>query len=117
MNALEKISKLCDSLKVENEPDVLNFKRYKTPPKTWITYNYSYQNSNLFGDDGPEDDIASVQVHLFTPVNKSSSLLQKQIKAGLIEAGFTCPQVTISREDNIRHIIFECDIDESLEED
>lgn len=111
MTALDKIAELADSLGIASQPDV-----YSGTAKRWIVYNYAYQKGDEFADDTPHADVSSVQVHLYAPVNESTTKLQKQIRNALFDAGFTYPEITVEREEKYRHVIFECDIEEESEE-
>ena len=69
----------------------------------------------MFADDEPETVIASVQVHFYLPADENFLKVQKQIRTALFKRGFTYPEVTVIREENKRHIIFECEIEETEE--
>lgn len=114
MTAMEKIKTIADSVGLPNEPDVLT--HYEELPKQWIAYNYAYQGGDEFADDAPQEDTASVQVHLYSKISIGTTKLQKKIQRALFEAGFTYPEITVNREDSYRHVIFECEIDEEREE-
>lgn len=109
MTTFEKITEALKLFQLPCVPDV-----YKGSEKRWITYNYADDYGTDFADDAPETVINSVQVHLFLPVNEPFTQLKKKIRRALFEAGFTFPEITIQTEDEekIRHIIFECDIEE-----
>lgn len=109
MTTFEKIQKAMEPFGYPCVPDV-----YKGAEKRWITYNYADDYGADFADDAPETVINSVQVHLFLPQNEPFIQLKKKIREALFEAGFTFPEITVQTEgkEEIRHIIFECDIEE-----
>ncbi|EDM88810.1 hypothetical protein RUMOBE_00931 [Blautia obeum ATCC 29174] len=55
-----------------------------------------------------------MQIHFFMPANESYISWKKKIRKALFDAGFTFPEVIIQTEDEntIRHMIFECSIEE-----
>ena len=109
MTTFEKIIETIKPFGIPCVPDV-----YKGEERKWITYNYAGDYGAEFADDAPETIINSVQIHLFLPQGESFTQLKKQIRSALSEAGFTFPEITVLTEDEerIRHIIFECDIEE-----
>lgn len=109
MTIFEKIQKALKSVGIPCVPDV-----YKGEECKWITYNYADDYGTDFADDVPETIINSVQIHLFLPQNEPFTRLKTKIRSILFEAGFTFPEITVltEEEEKIRHIIFECDIEE-----
>lgn len=109
MTTFEKIVGALKQFGLPYAPDV-----YKGSEKRWITYNYADDYGDVFADDDPYVTINSVQVHLFLPLNEPFTTWKKQIRQALFDAGFTWPEITIQIEDEekIRHLIFECDIEE-----
>ena len=109
MTTFEKIQEVLRPMGIPCVPDV-----YKGKERKWITYNYAGDYGTNFADDTPETIINSVQIHLFLPQNESFTQLKTKIRFALFEAGFTFPEITVltEEEEKIRHIIFECDIEE-----
>lgn len=109
MATFEKIVKALEPFHLPCYPDI-----YKGPERKWITYNYADDYGTDFADDAPETVINSVQVHVFLPLNEPFTDLKKKIREALFRAGFTFPEITVQVEDKekIRHMIFECDIEE-----
>ena len=48
-------------------------------------------------------------------MNENFIRIQKEIRQALFKKGFTYPETTVRKEDKTRHIIFECEIEESEE--
>lgn len=82
----------------------------------WFTYNYAADYGVEFADDEPETVVADVQVHLFLPQKADFIRLKNRVRNALFEQGFTFPEVTVLTEADtkIRHIIFECEIEEEI---
>ena len=76
----------------------------------WITFNFADNYGTAFADDGPQETIHEVQVHLFLPVDDNFLSLQQEVRQRLFDIGFTYPEITVTTENDtkIRHIIFEC---------
>lgn len=120
MNTFEKIQKIAKELGIKAWPDVYSGKDADRPER-WMTYNISYINAGLYGDDRPLAVVHSVQVHLFLPASKNFLSLQNTIMDKMFEAGFTYPVVTPRVDDittantgtnRLRHIIFEAEIED-----
>lgn len=120
MNTFEKIQKIAKELGIKAWPDVYSGKDADRPER-WMTYNISYINAGLYGDDRPLAVVHSVQVHLFLPASKNFLSLQNTIMDKMFEAGFTYPVVTPLVDDittantgtnRLRHIIFEAEIED-----
>lgn len=86
---------------------------YRGAEKRYITFNYADDRAKEFADNTPLLVVAYMQIHLFVPLNENYLSLKKQVRQALFQAGFTYPVVTIDteKENNIRHIIFECEIE------
>ena len=82
--------------------------------KRFVTYNFADDYGTDFADDQPETVVNSMQIHFFMPANESYISWKKKIRKALFDAGFTFPEVIIQTEDEntIRHMIFECSIEE-----
>lgn len=89
---------------------------YKGAEKKYFTFNYADDRPAHFSDDEPQYTIAYMQIHFFMPLKENYLKIKNQIREALFKAGFTYPAVTISTENDIRHIVFECDIEEEREE-
>lgn len=109
MTTFEKIIAAIAPFGFPHVPDL-----YSGSSDRWITYNYADDYGGSFADDLPETVIVSVQVHLFLPLQENFTQLKNQVRNALFEQGFTFPSITIQTEEErgIRHIIFECDIEE-----
>lgn len=80
--------------------------------KEYFTFNYADDRAADYGDDAPQHVVASMQIHWFLPRNKDYLKLKKKIRNALFRAGFTYPEVTVITEKNIRHVVFECEIED-----
>jgi hypothetical protein len=96
---------------------------YTGSDKYHFTFNYVDDRGSDFGDDEPSCTKASMQIHFFLPINENGSqinyiALKKKVRELLFTAGFTYPAITelTEAENNIRHIVYECDITEEREE-
>lgn len=79
----------------------------------YITFNYADDRAALYGDDAPIAVKAAMQIHYFLPANKDYLEIKKKMRKALFEEGFTYPEVTVLVEpgNKVRHIIFECEIE------
>ena len=50
------------------------------------------------------------------PEKENFIKIQNKIRKALFEQGFTFPQVTVLTENKKRHLVFECEIEEEMEE-
>lgn len=107
MTAFEKIVQAIKPFGFPYSPDL-----YQGPAKTYFVYNYADERGTLFADDVPGEIIASVQVHFYLPKSENFITIKNRIRKALFQMGFTFPEVTSVIEDDKRHIIFECDIEE-----
>lgn len=117
MSAFAKIKAIAYGMGIPSYPDVYPGEDSNRPTE-WITYNYSYIEGVLFGDDGAEEEIESLQIHYFCPATYNFIARRREISEALCEAGFTHPIVTqagLEDNDRLRHIVFECDIDTERE--
>ena len=93
--------------------------RYEGKETKYITYNYAADSGRDFGDDRPGCNEVSVQVHFFLPLKENFQKEKNRIRQLLFFQGFTWPEVMVLEEDDTktRHIIFECDYTEEIEEE
>ena len=112
MTAFERTVKAIKPFGHPYGPDL-----YEGEKKHYFVYNYSDNRGCLFGDNEPEELSVSVQVHFFLPMDENYLKSRNQIREALFREGFTYPEVTVEteKENNIRHIIFECDTTEERE--
>lgn len=78
----------------------------------YFTFNYADDRATDFGDDAPQHVVAYMQIHWFLPRNKDYLELKKKIRNALFRAGFTYPEITVLTEKGIRHVVFECEIED-----
>lgn len=96
---------------------------YDGKEQKYITYNYAYNHGGGFGDDTPECDVASVQVHFFMPIRSTTNARlnfredMTKIRNALFGYGFTYPEVEVieETETNKWHLVFECEYEEEYE--
>ena len=85
--------------------------------KEYFTFNYADDRAADFGDNAPLHVVAYMQVHYFAPMEKDYLSMKKTVRRALFDAGFTYPDVTDAtiKEDRIRHLVFECSIENEYE--
>lgn len=111
MSTFAKIINAIKRFGYPYEPDI-----YTGEAERYFTYNYAADEGTLFGDNGAGSAIVSVQIHFFLPADDNFIKIKNQIRSELEKQGFTFPEITVIRENKMRHIIFECDAEEELEE-
>lgn len=96
---------------------------YEGEEKRYFTFDSADERGTDFGDDEPSCIAVDMQVHFFLPIEENGAQinylqLKKQVREALFSAGFTYPEVTETTEpeNNIRHLIYECEITEEREE-
>lgn len=91
---------------------------YTGSDKKYFTFNYADERGADYGDNEPGCIKASMQIHFFLPLKENYISEKKKIREALFAAGFTYPIVTelIETENEVRHIVYECDIIEEREE-
>lgn len=79
----------------------------------YFTFNYADDRAADFGDDKPLHVVEYMQIHYFAPLEKNYLSMKKQVRKALFGAGFTYPVVTDATilSDKIRHLVFECSIE------
>lgn len=116
MNAFEKIRNIAESEGLNAFLDSYDPDKHRQLGRLdrWMTYNTAFERGALFGGDSAQENILSMQIHLFLPEQVNYIDQKKRIREKLSDAGFTWPTVTVQAEESnrIRHIIFECDIEE-----
>lgn len=119
MDALSAVRTAVTSLGYPCAPDL-----YTGSALRYVTYNYAAVSGGNFGDNRPSCNVASVQVHLFLPYKESPTARRNAMQGVLFDAGFTWPSVrdasdlentdTSQGQDKIRHLVFECEYEETL---
>ena len=90
---------------------------YEGTEDRYITYNYTDDRGADYGDDVPDCNLVSVQVHYVAPLDESPTQMKQAIRSALFAAGFTYPviidqsdaQNTVERKSSLTHLIFECE--------
>ena len=79
----------------------------------YYTFNYEDDRGDVYADDTPQIDVASIQIHLFVPLGFDYIALKKRTRSRLFGAGFSYPVITELDEKDTKkkHIIFQCEID------
>jgi hypothetical protein len=92
---------------------------YAGGEKKYFTFNYADERGADYGDNEPGCTLASMQIHFFLPADEKYIREKKKIREALHQAGFTYPAVTelVDKEENVRHIVYECDITEEREDE
>lgn len=112
MTTFEKIIQAIKSFGYPYSPGM-----YTGPEKRWFTYNYVDDYGDNYADDAPQSIINRVQVHFFLPAQDDYTGIKNQIRGALFEQGFTFPEIAVldDSDPKLRHIVFECEIEEEAE--
>lgn len=112
MTTFERIQKALEPFGFPCEMDM-----YYGDKKHYFVYNYTSDAGRLFADNEVIERVAGVQVHLYLPSQENFLKLKNEVRQVLWEEGFTFSDITVMLDENksIRHIIFECEIEESEE--
>ena len=113
---------------------------YEGKKAVYITFNYHTTPIN-YGDDEPEQERVSVQVHLYAPLGYDITAKRRAVKKALASASFTYPTYTNQKtayaicdsdwssdvalpisytnasDKDGQHHVFECETVEGLEEE
>lgn len=111
MTEFEKIIAAIKPFGLPYAPDI-----YEGGEERFFVYNYADERAVLYADNTPKVVVASVQVHLYLPAEENFISLKNKVRRALHRQGFTYPEVTVMREDKKRHIVFECDVEEEMED-
>lgn len=88
---------------------------YLGKEKRYYVFNYSTLGAD-FGDDSPGHERYLVQVHLFAPLWENVTKRVRDTKRVLYKAGFTWPDTENVSDETGRHIVFECETAEGVED-
>ena len=86
---------------------------------TYIVFNFTTIPS-AFADDAAHYDRYLIQIHLFAPVTRSTTALEREIKERVSEAGYTWPSRMDVSDDarsatgDERHIVLETETEEVI---
>lgn len=111
MTEFEKIIEAIKPFGFPYAPDI-----YEGGEEHFFVYNYADDRGVLYADNVPIAVRASVQVHLYIPAEENFIALKNKVRRALCQQDFTYPEVTVLREAKKRHLVFECDIEEEMEE-
>lgn len=91
---------------------------YDGKEKKYFVFNTADERGADYGDNEPGCILVNMQIHFFLPLGENHIAEKKKVREALFAAGFTYPVVTelIEAENNIRHIVYECDITEERED-
>lgn len=93
---------------------------YNGKEDSYIVFNFS-TIPEFHADDMPQYERYLIQIHLFMPLKRSGTQIEKQVKQALAKAGYTWPTRTDASDDrrssygNTRHIVFETETEEGVE--
>lgn len=90
---------------------------YKGKEKHWFTYSYVDDYGDNYADDEPQSIINRVRVNFFLPADEDYTEIKNRIRYALFRQGFTFPEITLLDDPDpaLRHIVFECEIEEETE--
>ena len=79
----------------------------------YVVFNIADDRGQVFGDDGPTENVTAFQVHYYAPQGINYLTKKDSIRQGLVDNGFTYPtiQVLFENDTNSHHIVFECEIE------
>ena len=89
---------------------------YEGKKAVYITFNYHSTPIN-YGDDEPEQERVSIQVHLYAPLGYDITAKRRAVKKALASAGFTYPTYTNASDKDGQHHVFECETAQGLGEE
>lgn len=93
---------------------------YEGKADKWITFTYEDERPGQLGDNGVTDDIAYMQISLFTPGKYNYMELKEKIKTYLESIGVvTGVQSWIEKKENqtyVRHTVFTAELTKEREE-
>ena len=81
---------------------------YEGKKSVYITFNYNTDPIN-YGDDEPEHERVSIQVHLYAPTGFDTIEKRRAIPKALASAGMTWPAYTNASDKDGQHHVFECE--------
>ena len=64
----------------------------------------------------PQYERYLIQIHFFAPLNENVLKRIKETKQALFKACFSFPETTDTSDEDVRHIVFECETTEDLAE-
>jgi hypothetical protein len=82
---------------------------YEGKKEVYITFNYG-TNPDNFGDDEPEHERVSVQVHLYAPLGYDITKKRRAVKKALASVSDTWPTYTNATDKDGQHHVFESEI-------
>ena len=89
---------------------------YEGKKGVYIAFNYDTVPIN-YGDDEPEQERVSIQVHLYAPLGYDITAKRRAVKKALPSAGFTYPAYTNASDKDGQHHVFECEAAQGLGEE
>lgn len=81
---------------------------YEGKKGVYIAFNYGTVPTN-YGDDEPEHERVSIQVHLHAPLGFDITAKRRAIPKAIVSAGFTWPSYTNASDKDGQHHVFECE--------
>ena len=81
----------------------------------YYAFNYFVMPTD-YADDEPEHERYLVQVHLFAPLAENITQRKRDTRKALHAAGFTWASIEDASDEDGRHIVFECEIAEGVDD-
>lgn len=81
---------------------------YAGEEKVYCTFNYT-EYPRDFADNGPQEVLYDVQVHLFLPIGMNPIALKKKIRDALVAEGVLYPTILNLTDQEYQHYVFECE--------
>ena len=88
---------------------------YQGKAKRYYTFSYTTLGIS-YADDAPQYERYLIQIHFFAPLNENVLKRIKETKQALFKACFSFPETTDTSDEDVRHIVFECETTEDLAE-
>lgn len=88
---------------------------YKGEALEYLEFSYS-ERGDCFGDDEPDANILSVQVHYYLPHGQNPKAKKRLIQQALFELGGTWPEITNASDKEGQHYVFEFECAEEDED-
>ena len=85
---------------------------YEGKSDKWITFVNVLEKGELYAEDEVKAELIVIQIHLFVPIECNYNAVKKKIKDYLEKEDFYDLEIQVFKEENKRHIIFECDYTE-----
>lgn len=84
----------------------VSFLNYEGKESNYFVFNFDDERGTHYGDDTPEYEVYSMQLHFFCTKEFNYTKLKEQVKQLLFKNGWTYPTTYQLYEDDYNHIVF-----------